>query len=65
MIIGMVFLALGIWQLWMTKRSFSNLKNKGNEGTSPFVMVSLWSSLVMAIIFLGIAYNAIVGNFGF
>lgn len=65
MIIGLVFLALGIWQLWITKRSFSNLRNKGNETTSPFVMFSLWSSLVMAIIFLVIAYNAIVGNFGF
>ena len=65
MIIGLVFLALGIWQLWITKRSFSNLRTKGNEATSPFVMFSLWSSLVMAIIFLVIAYNVIVGNFGF
>lgn len=65
MLIGMVFLVLGIWQLWMTKRSFSNLRNKGNAGTSPFIMVSLWSSFVMAILFLGIAYQFIVGNFDF
>lgn len=64
MIIGIVFLLLGVWQLWMTKRAFTNLKTKGTKEASPFVMFSLWSSLVMAVIFLGLAYSFFTGNFG-
>lgn len=65
MIIGVAFLILGVWQLWMTKRSFTSLKKSGNQNTSSFVMVSLWSSLVMAIIFLALAFNFFTGNIGF
>lgn len=32
---GVIFLLLSIWQLVMTKRSFSSLKKNGNENTSP------------------------------
>ncbi|MGL9816178.1 hypothetical protein IGK51_002786 [Enterococcus sp. DIV0098] len=50
MIIGVAFLILGVWQLWMTKRSFTSLKKSGNQNTSPFVMFSLWSSLVCGVV---------------
>lgn len=63
MVVGIIFLVLGVWQLWMTKRSFTNLRQKGNKDTSPFVMFSLWSSLLMAIIFLGISYSCFTGVF--
>lgn len=65
MILGVAFLILGVWQLWMTKRSFTSLKKSGNQNTSSFVMVSLWSSLVMAIIFFALAFNFFTGNIGF
>lgn len=55
MIIGVIFFLLGVWQLWLTKRTFINLKAGGNRETSPFIMISLGSSLVMGILFLGIA----------
>lgn len=65
MALGIAFLILGIWQLWMTKRSFTSLKKTSDEKTSPFIMISLGSSLVMAVIFLAIAFNLVTGNFQF
>ena len=65
MALGIAFLILGIWQLWMTKRSFTSLKKTSDEKTSPFIMISLGSSLVMAVIFLAIAINLVTGNFQF
>ncbi|MGL9727577.1 hypothetical protein [Enterococcus sp. DIV0756] len=53
--IGVIFVLLGVWQFVMTKRSFSNLKKNGNKNTSPFVMFSLWSSLVIGICFFSAA----------
>ncbi|MDU5336174.1 hypothetical protein [Enterococcus sp.] len=55
--IGCFFLLLSVWQFIMFKRAFTNLKQKGNKGTSPFIMFSLWSGLVLAIIFLGVAIS--------
>ena len=49
---GTIFFLLSVWQFWMTKRSFTYLKQNGNKNTSPFVMFGQWSSLAMAIIFL-------------
>ncbi|MBS5819760.1 hypothetical protein [Enterococcus gilvus] len=63
MIIGIVFLLLGIWQLWMTVRTFKNIKKEGNENTSPFIMLSLWGSIVMVVIFLSLAINLLSGAF--
>jgi len=59
---GFVFLVLSIWQLIMCKQAFKNLKQKGNENTSPFIMLSLWSGVLLAIIFLGIALSCIFGK---
>ncbi|MFC4770778.1 monovalent cation/H(+) antiporter subunit G [Enterococcus hermanniensis] len=55
MIIGVIFFLLGVWQLWITKRTYTNLKASGNQETSPFIMISLGSSLIMGVLFLGIA----------
>lgn len=60
---GIVFLVLSIWQFIMCKQAFKNLKEKGNKSTSPFIMLSLWSGLLLAIIFLGIALSCIFGKF--
>lgn len=56
-IIGCIFLLLSVWQFVMFRRAFTNLKQKGNKDTSPFIMVSLWSGLVLTIIFLGVAIS--------
>ncbi|MGL9746873.1 hypothetical protein [Enterococcus sp. DIV0170] len=49
---GVIFLLLSIWQLVMTKRSFSSLKKNGNENTSPFILLGLWFSFIIGIVFL-------------
>ncbi|MGG5369927.1 hypothetical protein [Enterococcus sp. AZ196] len=51
-LIGAVFLLLSIWQLVMTKRSFTHLKKGGNENTSPFILLGLWFSFIIGISFL-------------
>ena len=56
-LIGCIFLLLSVWQFVMFRRAFTNLKQKGNKDTSPFIMVSLWSGLVLTIIFLGVAIS--------
>jgi len=60
-LITLLVLALGIWQLWVTKGAFTDLKKNGNEQTSYFIMNSLWSSLVMGIIFIIIALILLFG----
>lgn len=35
-LIALLVLALGIWQLWVTKGAFTDLKKNGNEQTSYF-----------------------------
>lgn len=49
---GVIFLLFSIWQLVMTKRSFSSLKKNGNENTSPFILLGLWFSFIIGIVFL-------------
>jgi hypothetical protein len=49
---GVIFLLLSIWQLAMTKRSFSSLRKDGNENTSPFILLGLWFSFIIGIVFL-------------
>lgn len=61
--IGCIFLLLSIWQFIMFKRSFTHLKQKGNKNTSPFVMLSLWSGLLFALIFLGIALSSFFADY--
>lgn len=56
-VIGCIFLLLSLWQFVMFKRAFTNLRQKGNKDTSPFIMLSLWSGLLFAIGFLGAAYS--------
>ncbi|MGM0165864.1 hypothetical protein IGI39_000815 [Enterococcus sp. AZ135] len=54
-ILGIVFLLLSVWQLAMTKRSFTDLKKNGNKNTSPFIMLGLWFSFIIGISFLAAA----------
>lgn len=60
---GFIFLFLSVWQFIMFRRAFTNLKEKGNQNTSPFIMLSLWSGLVFAILFLIVAINCFFADF--
>ncbi|KAF1300560.1 MULTISPECIES: hypothetical protein [Enterococcus] len=59
--IGAAFLVLAVWQLWATKQTLDNTKKQGNEATSSFLLVSLWSSIVFA---LAVAVVALITLFG-
>lgn len=62
-VIGVIFLLLSIWQFIMAKRAFKNLKQNGDEGTSPFIMFGLWSGLLFAFIFLVAAFSSFFTDF--
>nr|WP_137614330.1 hypothetical protein [Enterococcus viikkiensis] len=53
--IGIFFLLISIWQFYITKRTFSQIRKKGNESTSPFILFGLWGSLVFALCSLYVA----------
>lgn len=59
---GLVFLAVSIWQFVMTKQAFTKLKQKGNENTSPFMLLSLAFSLLFAIIFFVLGLRTLFGR---
>lgn len=46
---AVVMVALGVWQLYYTKKQLRFLQTEGDENTSPFSMMSLWSSLVFSV----------------
>lgn len=49
-LIGGIFLLISIWQFIVTGRTFSYLKKEGGKRTSPFILLGLWSSLVLSLI---------------
>lgn len=62
-IISIVFVCISIWQFTMTWRTFTHLKKEGNQNTSPFIMLSLFSSLLFAVLFLAIALFSFSNTF--
>ncbi|MBS7577107.1 MULTISPECIES: hypothetical protein [unclassified Enterococcus] len=52
MILGILLLALGSWQCYSTNKYFKLLKTEGNENTSPFSMLALFSGYVFGIAFI-------------
>ena len=55
-IAGIVCLALSIYQIFSTRNLFNFVKMKGNERTSSFFLLGLWSSIVFsgAIFLIGL-----------
>lgn len=62
-LVGSIFLLISIWQFSVTWKTLTQIKKTGNKSTSPFIMVSLWSSLAFAIIFFAIAIRFVFGEF--
>lgn len=54
-VIGVVMITLAIYQVMALRKYFKQVKANGNSSTSPFVMTSMWDS----IIFIG--FMLIVG----
>ncbi|MCT3053640.1 MULTISPECIES: hypothetical protein [Lactobacillaceae] len=48
-IAAILFLVIGIWQIFVTIVYFRNLKKHANKDTSPFAPVAMWSSLVVGV----------------
>lgn len=61
---GMLSSLVGCLQIFMTYRYFKIIKTKGDETTSPFIMVTLWSSLIFGITILLMGIALAFGQFG-
>lgn len=62
-VFGVIFLLLSIWQFIMAKRAFTSFKQHGEKGTSPFIMLGLWSGVGFAFVFLIVAFNCFFTDF--
>ncbi|HJE96068.1 MAG TPA: immunity protein [Ligilactobacillus acidipiscis] len=51
---GILFILIGIWEFYAVYQSFKNVQKKGNENTSGFMPLSLWSGGVFGLIMIGI-----------
>lgn len=52
---GFIFLLLSIWQFFAFRRAFTYLKEEGNEDTSPFILLALWTGLAVCIGFFTVS----------
>ncbi|MFC6180275.1 bacteriocin immunity protein [Lactiplantibacillus daowaiensis] len=50
--IGLICIAVSIWQLYAVRQAFLDVKHHGNAATSTFIAYGLWTGLTFAIIFL-------------
>lgn len=57
-IAAILFLVIGIWQIFITIFYYKNLKKNANKGTSQFAPLAMWSSLVIGVILTVIGLSA-------
>jgi len=62
-LIGIVAILLACWQFYAVRKSFLNLKNNANQGTSVFIGFALWSGLFFGIILLVVGLGALFSWF--
>jgi len=57
-IAAILFLIIGIWQIFITFVYFKDLKKNANKSTSPFAPLAMWSSLVIGVILTVLGISA-------
>ncbi|MEI5994322.1 hypothetical protein A5880_001880 [Enterococcus sp. 4G2_DIV0659] len=62
-LLGFIFLLIGIWQLVITWRTFTDLKKEGDKNTSSFIMLGLWNSLAFSLIFITVSLGSFFVSF--
>ena len=56
------FLAISVWQFFVTYRQFRLLKTKGNKETSAFSPLGLWFSALFGLLMLLLAIHILTGS---
>lgn len=59
LVIGLIFIIIALWQLFITGRAFNKLKAEGGKETSPFIMLGLSNSMIFAIVFFVVGIGCI------
>lgn len=49
---GIIAIILGIWEIYSVHKTFSEVKRHGNENTSGFLPLALWSGIVVSLAFI-------------
>lgn len=49
---GIIAIILGIWEIYSVYKAFYEVKRHGNENTSVFLPLALWSGIVMSFAFV-------------
>lgn len=53
-IVGVLFVLLGIWQMYVSKRYGHQVTHHGNAATSSFSLLALADSFYLGVMFVGI-----------
>ncbi|MFT8411028.1 MAG: hypothetical protein ABF743_00500 [Schleiferilactobacillus perolens] len=61
-LIGVVFIALGVLQLFLARRYFRSIKKYGNKNTSPFSLLGVYFSYFIGVVFILAALNAMLSK---
>jgi len=57
-IAAILFLVIGIWQIFITTVYFKSLKKNANKSTSQFAPLAMWSSLVIGVTLTVLGFSA-------
>lgn len=56
---GVVLVMLGLWQVYASKTYFQSLKKDGNQSTSAFSPIAIYSGFIFGLMFIMIGIKLI------
>lgn len=60
---GVLFILLGVWQVYASKRYGHQVTKHGDTATSPFSLLALGNSFYLGVIFAGMGVALLLGAF--
>lgn len=63
LIIGILVIIIGLWQLYATYHGLQYTMKRGNAGASPFSLLAYFSSATFGVILLVIAFMILTNKF--
>lgn len=62
-LVAIGFLAIAVWQFYVTYRELRFVKTKGNKSTSAFAPLGLWFSALFGLLMLFLSIQIFTGVF--
>ncbi|AUI71291.1 hypothetical protein COSHB9_12980 [Companilactobacillus alimentarius] len=57
-VVAILFIIIGIWQIFISVKYFKYLKQNANKDTSRFVLLAVWSSFIIGLFLFVIGISA-------